>query len=63
MKSHQQATRIKEIMVFSETHIEWLTKYVQEGMAEERRVNQRGSIMMFRTEEEDLSEESGELED
>jgi hypothetical protein len=50
-------------MVFSDTHIEWLTKYVQEGMAEERKVIQRGSIMMFRTEEEDLSEESGELED
>ena len=63
MKSHQQATRIKEIMVLSDTHIEWLSKYVQEGMAEERKVNQRGSIMMFRTEEEDLSEESGELED
>ena len=38
MKNHQQATRIKEIIVFSDTHIEWLNKYVQDGMAEERKV-------------------------
>jgi hypothetical protein len=55
-------------MTFSDTFIEWLTKYVEEGFAEEHRgmvVRRGGSIMMFRTEEDQISEESlnGDIED
>jgi len=53
----QHQTRIKEIMQFSDTFIEWLSQYVQEGARVEERMqlHHRGSIMMFRTEEEELS--------
>lgn len=54
-------TRIKEIMVFSEGYIEWLTRYVAEGLLEGQRRRRElrgaaaagGPIMIFSTEEED----------
>ena len=59
-------TRIKEIMVFKDEFVVWLTKYVLDGKMAGEAIVKRGAgpIMMFRTdEEEEISGEEGEMED
>jgi hypothetical protein len=53
-------------MQFSDTFVEWLNHYVIEARVEERMQSLQhrggGSIMMFRTEEEEM-DDSDEIED